>query len=127
MPYRILSLGFPDAESIDDSEVEEEEEEEEEEEAVNEEEEEVGYAQCSEDDNDSIRPTDDVREEEEEEVGEEEVRSHVKTIDTCAHTNHKLFAVVLITVTYSNDDEWRTVGFTSGPSSVPPGNNSPII
>lgn len=85
MPYHIFSLGFPDAESIDDSEVEEEEEEEVEE--VNEEGEEVGYAQCSEDDNDSIRLTDDVREEKEEEelvgVGDE-VRSHVKTSYTCA-------------------------------------------
>ena len=101
----IFSVGFPDAESIDESEVEEEEEEEqededEEEEGVNQEEEEVGYARCSEDDNDSIRPSDDVEEEEEEEVVEEgdEVRSHVINTCTCVYTSNELFAIALITV-----------------------------
>jgi hypothetical protein len=100
VPYCIFTLGFPDAESIDDSEVEEEEEEEEEEEGVNEDEEveeEVGYARCSEDDNDSIRPTDDVEEEEEvvEEGDGDEVRSHVITTFTCVYTNHGLVAIAL--------------------------------
>jgi hypothetical protein len=95
--HHIFSIGFPDAESIDDSEVEEEEEEEEEEEGVNQEVEEVGYARCSEDDNDSIRPTDDVEEgdEEDEEVVEEgdEVRSHVITTDTCTYTNSTVMMI----------------------------------
>lgn len=100
----IFSSGFPDAESIDDSEEEEGEEEEEEEEGVNQEEEDVGYARCSEDDNDSIRPSDDVEEgdEEDEEVVEEgdgdEVSSHVINTCTCVYTNNGLLAIALMTV-----------------------------